>query len=76
MRATAEEIENAICVSHLSETVSILPNGKDTLLGTIDETGTELSGGQWQKIALARAIVNTAAVKIFDEPTASLDPIS
>ncbi len=48
----------------------------DTMLGKYFEKGEELSGGQWQKIALARAFFSHAPVLILDEPTASLDPKS
>ncbi|NUR29788.1 MAG: ABC transporter ATP-binding protein [Catenulispora sp.] len=52
--------------------VGDLPRGIDTQLGT---DGTELSGGQWQKLAIARALVRPAPLlTIFDEPSASLDP--
>jgi len=51
-------------------------NGLDTQLGKLDKAGVDLSGGQWQKIAIARAIVNQAPVRLLDEPTAALDPIS
>lgn len=56
--------------------VSSLPKGIDTCLGKISENGVDLSGGQWQKIAMARALINPAPVLILDEPTAALDPIS
>ena len=48
----------------------------DIKLGKIYENGIDLSGGEWQKIALARNLISDAPVRIFDEPTASLDPIS
>jgi ATP-binding cassette subfamily B protein len=50
-----------------------LPAGYEQLLGKRFESGVELSGGQWQKIALARAYMRDAQVYILDEPTASLD---
>ena len=51
-----------------------LPSGYDTQLGTWFRAGSELSGGQWQKIALARAFMrNEADVLILDEPTAAID---
>lgn len=50
-----------------------LPNGYDTQLGKWFENGEELSVGEWQKIALARALVRDAQIVILDEPTSGLD---
>ncbi|MFJ1731192.1 ABC transporter ATP-binding protein [Streptomyces sp. NPDC088254] len=50
-----------------------LPEGLDTQLGRWFEGGRQLSGGQWQKIALARAFLRDAPVVVLDEPTASID---
>ncbi len=50
-----------------------LPKGYDQLLGTRFDGGSDLSGGEWQKLALARAYLREAQVLILDEPTASLD---
>lgn len=55
--------------------VDTLPQGVDTQLGTSWTDGVELSGGQWQKLAIARALVRPAPLLvIMDEPSASLDP--
>ncbi|MCK6540253.1 MAG: ABC transporter ATP-binding protein/permease, partial [Anaerolineales bacterium] len=59
------------------ETVTNLPQGYQTMLSRAfgeDGTGTDLSGGEWQKIALARLFMRQADLLILDEPTASLDP--
>lgn len=54
-----------------------LPNGLDSLLGPeIYENGLELSGGQWQKIALLRALIRNAEIILFDEPTSAMDPVA
>ena len=53
--------------------VSRLENGYEQLLGRRFESGAELSGGEWQKIALARAYMSDAQILILDEPTAALD---
>jgi ATP-binding cassette subfamily B protein len=50
-----------------------LPQGIDTMLGRWFEKGHELSGGQWQKIALSRAFMRDGEVLVLDEPTAALD---
>ena len=50
-----------------------LPDGYETTLGKRFEGGHQLSGGEWQKIALARAFMRDAQVLILDEPTAALD---
>jgi ATP-binding cassette subfamily B protein len=50
-----------------------LPEGYDTMLGRWFRDGHELSLGQWQKIALARAFMRDAEILVLDEPTASVD---
>jgi ATP-binding cassette subfamily B protein len=55
------------------EVIGRLPGGYDQLLGRRFEGGTDLSGGEWQKVALARAYLRDAQLLILDEPTASLD---
>jgi ATP-binding cassette subfamily B protein len=53
--------------------IAKLSEGYDQVLGRRFETGVELSGGEWQKIALARAYMRDAQLLILDEPTAALD---
>lgn len=55
------------------EVIERLPKGYDTMLGRWFEKGAELSGGQWQKIALGRAFMRDSEVLVLDEPTAALD---
>lgn len=54
--------------------VTTLPAGPETQLGASFDDGAELSGGQWQKLALGRAMMRTAPLlRVLDEPTAALD---
>ena len=56
-----------------SPIIENMPHGYDTMLGRRWEKGQELSGGQWQKIALSRAFMRKAEVLVLDEPTSALD---
>ncbi len=68
---------NALILAGLEEKITSLPNGiKTTLRKDLDENGTELSGGELQKMALARAIYKKAPFVILDEPTSALDAIA
>ena len=55
------------------EVIGKLPDGYDQVLGKRFRTGVDLSGGEWQKIAIARAYMRDAQLLILDEPTAALD---
>lgn len=69
-------INNALIITEMDKFVETLPHKIDTNLGKIHENGVDISDGQWQRLAMARAIISSAPVRILDEPTASLDPIS
>ena len=70
---TDAEIEVAAHKSLADTVVHKLAHGYDQMLGRRFEGGVELSGGEWQKIALARAYLRDAQLLILDEPTAALD---
>jgi ATP-binding cassette subfamily B protein len=69
----SDAIENAANMSMASEVITKLPNKYQQVLGKRFKDGTELSGGQWQKIALARAYMRSAQLIVLDEPTSALD---
>ena len=71
--AASRGAERVIMVEQSPEVVAALPQGYETVLGRRWDRGQELSGGQWQKIALARAFMRKAEVLILDEPTSALD---
>jgi ATP-binding cassette subfamily B protein len=58
------------------EAIEDLPSGYDTVLGKWLDEGAELSVGEWQKIALARAYLRDAQILVLDEPTSALDPLA
>jgi ATP-binding cassette subfamily B protein len=66
--------DEAVRRAGLADVVAALPDGYRTHLGPEFLGGIDLSGGQWQRLALARAFFRQAPIVILDEPTASLDP--
>ncbi len=72
-RAPREEVEQAAGLAGAAEFIERLPRGYDTLVG---ERGARLSGGEMQRIAVARAFLKDAPILVLDEPTSSLDPLS
>ncbi|MDQ2810083.1 MAG: ABC transporter ATP-binding protein/permease [Chloroflexota bacterium] len=66
-------VEASAAKSGADAVVARLPKGYDTTLGRWFDEGTQLSGGEWQKVALARAFMRDAEILVLDEPTASLD---
>ncbi|AFU70321.1 multidrug ABC-type exporter, ATP-binding/permease components [Psychroflexus torquis ATCC 700755] len=68
-----DKIKDAAVQSLANEVIESLPMGYDQGLGRRFKKGAELSGGQWQKIALARAYMSDAPIIILDEPTSALD---
>jgi ATP-binding cassette subfamily B protein len=72
-RNDRDRIVHAAEESGADEVIAKLPAGYDQIIGKRWQTGTDLSGGEWQKIAIARAYMRDAQVLVLDEPTAALD---
>ena len=73
----AERVKDCLRQANFGDRLETLPDGLDTYLyKTFDGNGVEISGGEAQKIALARALYKDAAFILLDEPTAALDPVS
>jgi ATP-binding cassette subfamily C protein CydD len=70
--ATDVELHNALSHAGLDTLLQSMPEGLDTIIG---EQGTRLSGGEAQRLALARAILKNAPVLVLDEPTSNTDPL-
>ena len=72
-----DDVKAAATCANADAYISKLPDGYDTpLMRVFEPNGTELSIGQWQKLAIARAFYSRSDILILDEPTASLDPIA
>lgn len=70
---SADELDTVLAASGADAVVARLPHGLDTMLDPSFKGGTELSGGQWQRVAVARGLYRDAPLLICDEPTAALD---
>ena len=68
-----DRVREAAVMAGISELLESLPQGYDTMLGHHTEGSREMSWGEWQKIAIARALYREAPVLILDEPSSSLD---
>ena len=71
-----KSVSKAIGSAGADQIVARLPKGYGTLLGRLFKDGTELSVGEWQRIALARAYLRKAPILLLDEPTSAMDPWS
>ena len=69
-----EKIQFAAYISGANKFIQSLPNEYQTILEKEWEEGSELSGGQWQTIAISRAIMRDVSILIMDEPSSALDP--
>ncbi len=69
-----EQIRKALKDAHSEWLLKKMPQGLDAKVGRLFEGGHDLSGGEWQRLALARIMYRSADIWILDEPTSSLDP--
>ena len=71
-----QKLKRTVELFGMDKVVDNMAKKYDSNLGKIKDDGIDLSGGEWQRVAIARAFISPAQLKILDEPTAALDPIS
>ena len=74
--AEAERLREAAVQAGADEFIQGLPNAYDQMLGALFEGGRDLSGGQWQRLALSRAMLRSTPVIVLDEPTSAMDAMA
>src|ERR1035437_2026537 len=72
-KSSGSKIKASATTTGIHDLINSLPNGYETVIGNLFDDSRELSWGEWQKIALARALFRDAPVLILDEPSSSLD---
>jgi ATP-binding cassette subfamily B protein len=73
----ADKLQNALEQAQLADKIEPLPQGLATpVTREFDDSGIQLSGGEYQKLALARAYVQDSGILLFDEPSSALDPLA
>lgn len=74
---SSEDVKEALKKADMAEYIEELPNNENTYLGNLYKESTNMSGGQWQKLAMARNLLkDKAGIMLMDEPTAALDPLA
>lgn len=74
--ADPDLLDQVICQAELEDVLNEFPDGMKTQLGRTYKRGIQLSGGQWQKLAIARMFYKQAKLMILDEPTSMMDPMA
>lgn len=71
-----QDMQQALQQAEFDQWVLSCPDTYKTKLGNLEEGGTDLSGGQWQRLSIARMLYRKADIYIWDEPTAAMDPLA
>ncbi|MNO32658.1 putative multidrug export ATP-binding/permease protein [compost metagenome] len=76
IKTDEEKFINIVSEMGLDDVVNSLEFGIDTNLGKVKENSKDISGGQWQRLAISRLLYSNSKINILDEPTAALDPLA